>query len=191
MSIWQQLRAPWQKLRGKNNDNDSKNYHDKNDGPIVQTATTATTTNTSVSSSTLGMSSEASMTLTGMIITDDVAFHPILDFEAYSDTIVKMITQSHPKFSIGIYGEWGTGKTTLMRVVEDKLKNNEDNILTVWFNAWRYEREDQFAIVALLKTIGYAMGKHPIYKELKPILLNAVKIIGRGFLSEIASRYIG
>jgi hypothetical protein len=51
-----------------------------------------------------------------MIITDDVTFDPILDFEAYSNTIVKMITQSHPKFSIGIYDEWGTGKTTLMKV---------------------------------------------------------------------------
>jgi hypothetical protein len=126
----------------------------------------------------------------GMIITDDVTLEPILDFEAYGNTIVKMITQSHPKFSIGIYGEWGTGKTTLMKVVEEKL-NNQNNILTVWFNAWRYEREDQFAIVALLKTIAYAMGEHRIYKRLKPILLNAVKIIGKGFLSEIASRYIG
>jgi len=248
------------------------------------------------------MPGEGSQSTADMIISDDVTFNPILDFEAYSNTIVKMITKSHPKFSIGIYGEWGTGKTTLMRVIEDKLNtigekyeviwedllqnNKESNkrlkdflkdkykadwidnsqfttendnrtlslydtnkirtvddrgsyqdksmhslvlelndkkdgvsltmdgnfirdfkvkrennmiklylqrneILTVWFNAWRYEREDQFAIVALVKTIGFAMSRHPIYKELKPILLNAVKIIGKGFLSEVASKYIG
>ena len=61
----------------------------------------------------------------------------------------------------------------------------------MWFNAWRYEREDQFAIVALVKTVGFAMSRHPIYKVLKPILLNAVKIIGKGFLYEVASNYIG
>jgi predicted KAP-like P-loop ATPase len=75
----------------------------------------------------------------GMIITDDVALKPILDFEAYVNTIVKMIKNSRPKFSVGIYGEWGSGKTTLMKVVEHKLKQNNDDVLTVWFNAWRYE----------------------------------------------------
>jgi predicted KAP-like P-loop ATPase len=126
----------------------------------------------------------------GMIITDDVTPEPILDFENYSSTIVKMISQSYPKFSVGIYGEWGTGKTTLMKMVENKLKQNED-VLTVWFNAWRYEREDQFAIIALLKTVAYAMGKHSLYKELKPILLRAVKIFTKNFLSEVAAKYIG
>ena len=74
---------------------------------------------------------------TGMIITDDLVPNPILDFEADSKTIVKMIVSSTPKFSIGIYGEWGSGKTTLMKSVEDKLSQNNKNqdILTIWFNA--------------------------------------------------------
>jgi hypothetical protein len=43
-----------------------------------------------------------------------------------------------------------------MKVVEKKLNGpTEEDVLTVWFNAWRYEREDQFAIVALLKTIAF------------------------------------
>jgi predicted KAP-like P-loop ATPase len=80
---------------------------------------------------------------TGMIITDEVAPSPILDFGAYTNAIVKMIKESIPKFSIGIYGEWGSGKTTLMKSIEEKLsqESNKD-ILTVWFNAWRYEREE-------------------------------------------------
>jgi hypothetical protein len=78
-----------------------------------------------------------------------------------------------------------------MKVVEDKLQQNNNNILTVWFNAWRYEREEQFAIIALLKTIGYAMEKHPIYKKLKPVLFRAAKIFTKGFLSEVASKIIG
>ena len=76
----------------------------------------------------------------GMIITDDVTYHPVLDFERYRGTIVNIITNSYPKFSLGIYGEWGTGKTTLMKLVEKKLKQAHDNILPIWFNAWRYER---------------------------------------------------
>jgi len=32
-----------------------------------------------------------------------------------------MVRGSKPQFSIGIYGKWGTGKTTLMKMVEKKL----------------------------------------------------------------------
>lgn len=51
------------------------------------------------------MNGESSPTQLGLIITGDVAPNPILDFEAYSNTIINMITQSHPKFSIGIYSQ--------------------------------------------------------------------------------------
>jgi predicted KAP-like P-loop ATPase len=124
------------------------------------------------------------------ILTDDIEVNPILDFKDYADAIVNMMRGSIPKFSVGIYGEWGTGKTTLMRIIEEKLKS-DNKVLTIWFNAWRYEREDQFAIIALMKTIAYAMGKHPIYKEIKPIIIRGIKIFTKSFLAEVASRYIG
>ena len=120
-----------------------------------------------------------------IMLSDDVAKKPILGLDRFAETIVRMVKGSDPKLSIGIYGEWGSGKTTLMRLVETKLTKSE-KILCVWFNAWRYEREEQFAIIALLKTIGYAMGEHDIYKKLKPLLLNSVKLIAKGFFSEIA-----
>lgn len=124
------------------------------------------------------------------ILTDDAEISPIMGFDTYSRSIVNIINGSTPRFSIGIYGEWGTGKTTLMRLIESEIKNNE-NTLTVWFNAWRYEREEQFAITALMKTVAYAMETHPIYAEIKPILLRSVKIFTKGFLSEVASKFIG
>jgi predicted AAA+ superfamily ATPase len=55
---------------------------------------------------------------------DDTEDDPILDFKQYSETIVNMIKSSNPKFCIGILGEWGTGKTTLMKLVEKKLREN-------------------------------------------------------------------
>jgi predicted KAP-like P-loop ATPase len=121
------------------------------------------------------------------ILTDDIEDNPIHDFEKYADTIVKMVMGSKPRFSVGIYGEWGTGKTTLMRLIEKKLRSNE-NILTVWFNAWRYEREDQFALVALMKT-AYAMGDLPRYEEIKKVLLRGIGIIGKDVLRNLALRY--
>jgi uncharacterized protein YjbI with pentapeptide repeats len=112
----------------------------------------------------------------GMIITDDISHFPILDFDDYANALTNIIKNSYPKFSIGIYGEWGTGKTTLMRSIYYKLEDNnkklKDNnqkisIIPVWFNAWRYEREEQFAIIPLLKTIAYEIPDEEQFKDLK------------------------
>ena len=58
----------------------------------------------------------------GLIITDDIAIDPILDFNLYRNAIVNIIKNSYPKFTIGIFGEWGTGKTTLMNSIEKELE---------------------------------------------------------------------
>ena len=80
----------------------------------------------------------------GLIVTDDIVLHPILDFNLYTNAIVKIIKESYPKFTIGLFGDWGTGKTTLIYSIYDILKNDNNSIL-VRFESWRYEREEQFA----------------------------------------------
>src|SRR5215204_7504554 len=62
-----------------------------------------------------------------MILTDEIETEPInpndqFSFAEYSDAIISIINGSQQKCSIGIYGGWGTGKTTLMKLVEKKLR---------------------------------------------------------------------
>lgn len=42
---------------------------------------------------------------------------------------------------LGIYGKWGTGKTSLMKLVDEKCQ--EEEIPTVWFNPWHYKNNDE------------------------------------------------
>ncbi|HXT84439.1 MAG TPA: P-loop NTPase fold protein [Verrucomicrobiae bacterium] len=86
------------------------------------------------------------------IITDEPTLEDALDFANYSQSLADIIINSTPRFSIGIFGAWGTGKTSLMKMVKDKLVNKDD-VLTVWFDAWKYEREKNLAIVPLIRTI--------------------------------------
>ena len=40
--------------------------------------------------------------------------------------------------TIGIFGDWGSGKSSLMRMVEESYQGDEE-ILTVKFNGWLFE----------------------------------------------------
>jgi len=44
-------------------------------------------------------------------------------------------------FTIGVHGPWGYGKTTLLRLAKALIERDNQNAVTVWFNAWQYERE--------------------------------------------------
>ena len=76
---------------------------------------------------------------------------PALGSDDYAASFSEIIVHSRPRFAIGIFGDWGSGKTTLMRAIEEDLRPH-DGVVTVWFNAWRYEREEHL-IVPLLDTL--------------------------------------
>jgi predicted KAP-like P-loop ATPase len=119
------------------------------------------------------------------ILTDEFEDEPSLDFDRYVRTVVRIVKGSEPNLSIGIHGEWGTGKTTIMKSIENRLKSDQ-NILTIWFNAWRYEREEQFALVSLMKTIAYELDKQPKYEKAKEVLLRSIITAGKGLVSKYA-----
>jgi hypothetical protein len=93
------------------------------------------------------------------ILTDLPAEEDALDFQHYSANLANVIRGTTiPQFAIGIFGEWGIGKTTLMRMIEGKLKEND--IPTVWFDAWRFEREEHSALIPFLRTFGLSMEEY-------------------------------
>jgi len=100
------------------------------------------------------------------IITDDPSTGGILDFEKYSKFLANTIVNSKPRFAVGIFGDWGTGKTTLLMMIKQILEMNK-KILTVWFDAWRYEREQYLAVIPFLRTIELALEDHIKRNETK------------------------
>ena len=76
------------------------------------------------------------------------------DFKSYAKKLSEFIVNSTPRFTVGIYGGWGTGKTTLMHMIKYELEiNHRGFVETIWFDSWRYEREKYSAMVPLLRTI--------------------------------------
>lgn len=82
-------------------------------------------------------------------------------YDDYANTILGMIADPHfpSPFTFGIFGEWGSGKTSLMHMIEALLGTYPDKLVPVWFNPWRYEKEKHL-IVPFLKTIQFSLKKH-------------------------------
>lgn len=80
-----------------------------------------------------------------------------LGFEAYANVLSQVAKTTPGPFTIGVFGEWGSGKTSLLRLIQEKIKSDE--VITVWFNAWRYEAEEQ-PIVPLVATIIRELEQH-------------------------------
>jgi phosphopantetheinyl transferase (holo-ACP synthase) len=72
-------------------------------------------------------------------------------FKSYVEILGETIidTQSLP-FTIGIFGEWGTGKTSLMYLLRNWL--NDGGCKTVWFNPWKYDNKEELW-AALIQSI--------------------------------------
>lgn len=90
------------------------------------------------------------------IILDIPAAEPQLSFQEYGQAFKDIIEGSEPRFSIGLFGGWGTGKTTLMDRIRREL--DPDRCVSVEFSAWRYEKEEHL-IVPLLDTIRDALNE--------------------------------
>ena len=128
------------------------------------------------------------------ILIDDVEKTPTHDFDSLSRTISNIIKNSTPHFTVGIYGEWGTGKTTLMKSIEKNLvegsEENEQSFLPIWFNAWKYEREENLASVSLMKTVSYAMENHEVFDPLSKIIFKGLTIVGKDVMQQIAMQAV-
>ncbi|ESY56063.1 MULTISPECIES: P-loop NTPase fold protein [Mesorhizobium] len=85
-----------------------------------------------------------------------------VDFLNYSE-VAEMVVDllSDPKLlplSVGVFGGWGIGKSTTLRLVERELDKAPDRYLVIKFDAWMYQDFDD-ARAALMSVISGALVK--------------------------------
>ena len=111
------------------------------------------------------------------LLLDAPTANPALGYGQIASAFVEVITQSKPNFAIGIFGGWGSGKTTLMTAIEAALP--KDEFVTVNFNAWRFEREPQL-LIPLLDTIRTELVGHAKRNaETRPKLQQITERLGK------------
>ncbi|WP_127142113.1 KAP family P-loop NTPase fold protein [Flagellimonas marinaquae] len=60
----------------------------------------------------------------------------LLKVQKYSEALSSFIAQSDTPITIGLQGEWGTGKTSLMSLLLEDF--NKKDIASSWVNTWEY-----------------------------------------------------
>jgi len=93
-----------------------------------------------------------------LIWTDKATVDDRLGFEDYRRTLVRVIQGADTPIAMGVFGRWGSGKTSLMMMVQKDLR--DAGAQTVWFDAWKYDKEDALwraLLVQVLRTLREAL----------------------------------
>jgi len=90
------------------------------------------------------------------ILDDRPAEVDALGFAPYRDTLVEIVAgpDTHTPLTIGIFGTWGAGKTSLMSMVKAHIdERGLPRYRTVWFNAWKYNKEEALWRALILRVL--------------------------------------
>lgn len=85
---------------------------------------------------------------------DNASKIDMLSYEPYAELLydISMTERVNP-LTIGLLGNWGSGKSTVLNLIEEKIKAEKNpNVVTVFVNAWMFEGYDD-AKTALMEVI--------------------------------------
>jgi hypothetical protein len=89
-------------------------------------------------------------------IADAPIEHPDKDlfgFKGFVDLIENAVRGTQTPFVYGVLGDWGTGKTSVLRLLEARFRSTDNKreimrlpdgkeiFVPIWFDAWKYENE--------------------------------------------------
>lgn len=82
-----------------------------------------------------------------------------LNFNETAQSIKDLITEKDlMPISVGIFGDWGAGKSTILELTKKSLESDEQEYIQVHFDAWMFQGYDD-AKAALLETIASKLIK--------------------------------
>ena len=61
-----------------------------------------------------------------------------LDAKGYIKGLEEFIKKCPAPLSIALQGEWGTGKTSFIKIIQNDIETKD--IVTVYFNTWQYSQ---------------------------------------------------
>ena len=104
------------------------------------------------------------------IVNDQATEIDALDFTPYVETLADIIQTGNTPLTIGVFGTWGSGKTSLMKMVKNKLPND---FTVAWFDAWKYDKEETLwraFLLSVLSAVKETSQKQKLKSIFDPVL---------------------
>lgn len=96
-----------------------------------------------------------------MIVADNETAVDLLYYEAIARTVVRLVGEnSDEPLSVGVHGDWGAGKSSVLMMVEDAFVT-EDRVLCVRFNGWLFQGFEDAKAVLIETIVDELRRKHP------------------------------
>ncbi|RKY33650.1 MAG: hypothetical protein DRP78_07290, partial [Candidatus Omnitrophota bacterium] len=73
----------------------------------------------------------------------------MLGFNFILDNFLHVLREIEPPMTIGLYGQWGSGKTSMLQGLAEELK--KEHCFVVSFDAWKYRKEQDLMLPLLCK----------------------------------------
>ena len=108
-------------------------------------------------------------------VSDQATNNDALGFEPYVIAIAEFLLheQTQPPLTLSVEGEWGSGKSSFMKMLEEYLRKKGGQ--TVWFNAWRHDKaESVWAAFALSFIKQISTPKN--WRDLPRVILGHFKL---------------
>ena len=114
-----------------------------------------------------------------------------LQREAYAIILTKVISQLEEGGVLSICGEWGTGKTTFVKMWEQQLKNQ--NFQTLYFNVWEHDfmSDPLIGIITQFRKLVPNDGAKQKLAEISKSFMTIVTGMAPKIAKGIATHYIG
>ena len=134
-----------------------------------------------------------------MILSDNETKVDLLNNEPIAKTIVKLLRKhsEHP-ITIGVHGDWGAGKSSVLEMVEASL-DDEEKVLCLKFNGWRFQGFEDAKIALIEGIVTGLLEKRPLLTRtssaVKDVLhrIDLLKLAKRagGLITAAAGFYTG
>lgn len=108
----------------------------------------------------------------------DIFANDKLNFKSAVINLDTLFAQVQKPYTVGIFGDWGTGKTSFMKMLQKTLEQDEKSFATYWFDAWKYETDDNLILPLLY---GISDKFKNIKTSTKNSLIKSASVIGLSF----------
>lgn len=108
---------------------------------------------------------------------DNETSEDLLGFKVHADLLINVINdESVLPITIGVFGDWGSGKSSILQIVKEEFDKEDDkDSLCIYFNGWIFEGYDDAKAALLNSILKELENNKKISEEIKDTIKEKAK----------------